>query len=604
MLRGIHKASSSWLGKGVLTVIMGLLVISFAIWGIGDIFRGFGARAVAKIGSTEISIEQFRAYYNDRLQQLSRRLGRPITPDQARALGLDKQLIGQLVAETTLDERARQLRLGIANAEISRRITGDPTFHSITGQFDRSRFEQMIRQAGYTETTYVNEQRQLTLRRQIAMSVSGDIIVPDAALAAFSRFQNERRSADLIVLGPPQAGDVPAATPEALAKYFEERKTAFRAPETRKLTLLILSPAEQARWSVIPDAEAKAYYDANTAEFGAPERRQLRQIVFPNAEDARAASERLKAGLSFDDLAKERNLSDGDVDLGTVTKTAVIDPAVAEAAFALPQGQASAPVQGRFGTVIVQAKAIEPAAQKTFDAVADQIKRTVADNRAKSEINALRDKIEDERAGGSSLAETAKKLNLTSRAIEAIDRSGRAPGGGHVWFEVMGISPSRERALEEVKDQVAARWRDDETAARIKQKADELIAKLKAGTPLAQLAAENNLTVESVGDLQRTRAGDKVPQRALDAIFRASKGVPGTAEGAKPTERVLFLVTDITEPKRDPASPEAKALADTLRRGYGEDLIGQYVARLESDYGVYLNQAALNQVIGGGATGQ
>ena len=61
MLRGIHKASSTWLGKAVMGVIMGGLIISFAIWGIGDIFRGFGVNSVAKIGGTEISIEQFRA---------------------------------------------------------------------------------------------------------------------------------------------------------------------------------------------------------------------------------------------------------------------------------------------------------------------------------------------------------------------------------------------------------------------------------------------------------------------------------------------------------------------------------------------------------------
>ena len=110
MLRGIHKASSTWLGRAVMAVIMGGLVISFAIWGIGDIFRGFGLNSAAKIGNTEISIEQFRQYYNDRLQQLSRQLGRPITPDQARALGIDRQMLGQLVAETD----ARRAGKGVA----------------------------------------------------------------------------------------------------------------------------------------------------------------------------------------------------------------------------------------------------------------------------------------------------------------------------------------------------------------------------------------------------------------------------------------------------------------------------------------------------------
>ena len=86
MLRGLRKASSNWIGKAVMAGVVGFLVISFAIWGIGDIFRGFGRSTVAKIGHTEITVEQFRTLYNDRLQQYSRQLGRPISADQARAI--------------------------------------------------------------------------------------------------------------------------------------------------------------------------------------------------------------------------------------------------------------------------------------------------------------------------------------------------------------------------------------------------------------------------------------------------------------------------------------------------------------------------------------
>ena len=140
MLRGIHKASANWLGRAVMGVVLGLIAISFGIWGIGDIFRGFGQSTVAKIGSTEIRVDQFRQLYQDRLQQIGRQLGRPILPDQARALGLDRQLLSQMIAETVVDERARALRLGVSDAEIARRVTEDPNFKGITGQFDRSRF--------------------------------------------------------------------------------------------------------------------------------------------------------------------------------------------------------------------------------------------------------------------------------------------------------------------------------------------------------------------------------------------------------------------------------------------------------------------------------
>ena len=133
MLRGLHKASSTWLGKALMATVMGFLVISFAIWGIGDMFRGFTRNEVATIGGTEISIEQFRQYYSERLQQLGRQIGRPITPDDARARGLDRQLLGQLIAETTIDEQAKRLRLGASDADIAQRIANDPSFRGPSG---------------------------------------------------------------------------------------------------------------------------------------------------------------------------------------------------------------------------------------------------------------------------------------------------------------------------------------------------------------------------------------------------------------------------------------------------------------------------------------
>jgi peptidyl-prolyl cis-trans isomerase D len=167
--------------------------LSFAVWGINDIFRGFGRSTVAKIGGTEIPIEQFRRAYNERLQQIARQLGHPLAPEQAKALGLDRQVLGEMVAEVGLDQRARQMRLAVSDAEIVRRITVDPALQTPTGQFDRMRFEQFLRNAGYSEQLFVAEQRRATLRRQIIDSLSGELPVPNAWLEAINQFQNQER---------------------------------------------------------------------------------------------------------------------------------------------------------------------------------------------------------------------------------------------------------------------------------------------------------------------------------------------------------------------------------------------------------------------------
>jgi len=637
MLRGIHKASSTWIGRGVMAVIMGGLVISFAIWGIGDIFRGFGANSVAKVGNTEVSIEQFRQYYTDKLQQYGRQVGRVITPDQARSLGLDRQLLGQMVAEISLDEQAKKMRLGLSGPDIAQRITSDPSFFGPNGQFDRSRFEQVIRNAGFSETRFVEEQRRVLLRRQIAQSVSGELKVPATTLSSINQFQNEKRNIEYVALTAAQAGDVAAATSEVLAKYFDDRKVLFRAPEYRKVTLLSLTPASLAKPDAVTDADAKAYYEKNKASFGTPERRELHQIVFQKLEDATAARERIAKGLKFSDLAQERGLKDSDTNVGTMTKSDIIDTVVADAAFALKSGEISAPVKGTFGIVLLQVGKIEPGTQKTYEEVAAQIKRETAESAAKTQIGNLRDKLEDERAAGSTLAETAKKLGLKSVTFDAIDRAGRGldgkliaelpktpdvisaafasdvgvdsealqlPGGGYLWFDVTGITAARERSLEEVKDEVATRWRDDEIARRLQIKSDEMLGKLKLGTALSIVAKENGLTVATATDLQRRKAAGFVPAKVVDDVFKTPKGAPGSAEGEAQTQRFIYRVTDVIEPKLDAATPETKQLLTSLQNSFADDIIGEYIGRLENDIGVAINQSALNQVVGGGTANQ
>ncbi len=632
MLRGIHKASANWLGRIFMAILLGGIAISFSIWGIGDVFRGFGRSTLAKIGGTEIGIEQFRQIFNERLQQVSRQVGRPITMDQARTLGLDRQFLGQIVTETLLDENVRKLRLGISDAEIARRITTDPSFRGPNGQFDRVRFEQLIRQNGYTEPRFVAEQRRVSLRRQIAETLSGGVNSPSAALDAMNRYQNEQRTVEYIALAEPQVGNVEKRTPEELAKYFEERKALFRSPEYRQVTLLVVNPAEIATWSVISDDDAKREFEQNRDRYVTPERRQVQQIVFPNADEARAAADRLKTGLSFSALATERGLKESDIDLGKVTKKEIIDGAIGNAAFSLKEGQVSAPVQGRFGMALVRVQKVEPEVSRPFAEVQNEIKRSLAVERARSQVTDTYNKIEDERAGGQSLAEVAAKVGLSARTIEAMDRSGRDPNGApvkdlpqgvdvvsavfatdvgvdndplhvndaYVWYEVAAITPSRERTFDEVKTQVEARWRNDQIAARLKTKAAEMVDKLKSGTSFADVAAANHAKVETASGLKRRQPSPALPPTVLDQVFSAARDVPVSAEADQATRRIVFRITEITVPKLDANAPEAKELSSVIRRSIADDLIGEYVGQLEKDIGVSINQSALNQIARGG----
>jgi len=423
-------------------VVLGLIAVSFAIWGIGDIFRGFGRSSLARIGGTEISIENFRQQYSERLQQLGRQFNRPITLDQARQLGLDRQLVGQIIGEATIDERAKALRLAIADTEMARRILENPDFLGPTGQFDRQRFEAILRNMQTTERRFMDEQRRLVLRRQLAGTVLNGTQLPKAAMEAAERYQNEQRTVEYVLLDRAQAGEIPDPTPEQLAKYFEERKGLFRAPEYRKIVILALIPGEQALWTTIPDADVQKAYEERRARYSTPERRTLQQIVFTDPKEAQAAADRIAKGESFLDIAKERKLTEKEIDLGTLPRSALIDQAVAAAAFALKENEVSAPVKGRFGTALVRVVKIEPEQVRPFSEVRDELRKELANERARADILPLYDKIEDERSIGRPLAEAAANLKLAARTIE-VNPPGRQPHGRTGEQHPGGAAPAR-----------------------------------------------------------------------------------------------------------------------------------------------------------------
>jgi peptidyl-prolyl cis-trans isomerase D len=613
-----------------MSVVMGVLIVSFGVWGIADIFKGFGQSSLAKIGKTEISTDQFRQIYNDKLQQLGRSFGRPLTMDQARAFGLDRQVLQQTIAEAALDEQARRMGLGQSEAETMRTIYADPNFKGLGGTFEPARFQAAIRQFGYTEQRYLAEQRRVGLRRQIAGTISAGLEPPKPMIDALTRFQNEQRSIDYLKLDAAQAGTIAPPSPETLAAYFDDHKTQFRAPEYRKLAFVVINPEEIGKWSEVSDEDAKKVFEQRRDKIGTPEKREVSQIVFPNAEEALSARSRVTGGLSFDELAKERNLNLSDVDLGLITKSAIIDPAIADAAFALPSGEVSQPVQGRFGVALVKIGKIEPGVTPTYESVASQVKKELATERARVKVAEIQNKMEDERGGGSNVVEAAQKLGLTAVTIDAVDRSGRLPTGqpvanippgldvvsqafnsdvgvdndpiqfrgGYVWYDVLGITPSRERNLDEVKDQVEAKWREDQISDKLRAKATEIVQKLEQGATLAAEASAVGTKVETVTGFRRDASPAGVPSSVVTAAFRTPKDGVGQTPDAGGSAWIVFRVTDVSVPPIEAASDEMKKLKETLQRGLTDEQVAQYVTKIESEIGTSINQAAFAQVTG------
>lgn len=631
MMQGLRKAGQSLIGKIVIAVMFGFLILSFAIWGVGDIFRGYGRNAVAVVGKTEISIEQMRAAYQNDIQLLTRQQRRQITPDLARALGLDQRALSRLVTEATLDQTAARMGLATSDETVRNLIFNDPNLKNAAGQFDRNRFNELLRAIGLTEQAFVREQRAATMRQEVTEMVVGAVTAPGALQELGHRLRHEQREIGYVTLPESAAGEIPAPADEVLKRYFEERKASFRAPEYRTAGVLVLTPANLADPSKVSDADARARYEAiKVQRFGSPERRTVQQIGFPSMEEAQAAKAKIEAGETFEAIGAARNISEADLTLGTFTREGLFDPAVRDAAFALAQGAVSTPVQGGFGVVLLRVTGIEAERLKSFEEVADEVRRDVATSRATAQMTDLHDKIEDQRAAAKPLAEIAKEFGLALRSFGPADSSLRKPdgtqetslpgentlaaifrtdigvdnealrlpnNGGYVWYEVSKIEAPRERGYDEVKAEVEKQWRADEVSARLSARARELVQKLDNGEALDAIAFAEGLAFEQA-TLGRQDQSDALPRNVVTLVFGTPVGKSGSA-AVENEGRVVFQVKAATVSPYMRTAEEAENFVRLLSSSISEDILAQYVGKLQGDLGLSVNEAAFRNATGG-----
>lgn len=627
----MRAATQGWIGRIIMAIVMGFIILSFAIWGIGDIFRGFGANKLAEVGGEEITTEAFRNAYQTELQRIQRQARRAITNDEAKRFGLDRQVLSRLLSEAALNQETHALGLAISDAEIAKAIANDPSFKGPDGQFDRARFDELLRDNGLNEKAFVRDQRGFYLRHELVDPLTAGLQLPKAMLEAIHRFQAETRSVDFVVLPASSVGPVASPSEDELRKYFDDRKLGYSSPEYRSLVTLTLTPESIAKPQNVSDADAQKRYDETKGDkFGSPEKRSVEQIFFTDETAAKAARDKLDAGASFEDIVKDQGLTLKDVSLGVVTHAQLIDKDVADVAFALPKSAVSAPVKARFGTVLLRVTKIEPSSVKPFAEVADEIKRDIAIERARAEIARLHDAVEDQRASGKSLAEAAKSAGLEPRTIDSVDAAGKdlsgapvagltngpallkaafasdvgvdndtltLPQGGYQWFEVAKIDKARQKTFEEARSDVEKAWRDDETAKLLSAKTIDMGKRLDVGEPIAAVAASaGNLEVKHASDVKRG-GGKDLPANAIAQIFNVGVGGVGSAR-LDDGGRLVFKVVDAVVPPIDYADPGLVAISGEVKKTYADDLLAQYLATLQNDFGVKVNMQALATATG------
>lgn len=223
MLTTLRSKTGGWIAK----IFIGLLAASFAVWGVSDVFTGYRADVVATVGEQEIAAESFTNNFNQQVRALSDRMGRSITAAEARQMGVDRQVLGQLIQNAALEEQGRRLGLAIPDEVVAQEIVSNPAFQNAQGAFDRRGFERLLNANGLTEARFVQIERGRMMRAGVASAIDQQFTVPDVLVEAVHRHRDATRSGRYFELPRDAAGEIPAPTPDQIQSYYEEHKRAF-----------------------------------------------------------------------------------------------------------------------------------------------------------------------------------------------------------------------------------------------------------------------------------------------------------------------------------------------------------------------------------------
>ncbi len=628
MLDTLRRGATS---KIAAVIIFVPLILAFALWGVGPELRRGGNTAVARVGSTDITPDEFQRAFQNRMRQMSQQFGgRNLTPQQAAMFGIDQQVLNELIGAAAIDQQVKDMGLRVSDKAIADAIRTEPAFFGPDGKFSRPQFESILRANGLTEAGFVALRRRDDAREQLTETIASAVSVPQALVDLTHRNRAEQRVVEYVTIDP--AKIVTATEPDeaTLKAYLAANKRNYMTPALRKVALLVLTRETIKSKIAVTDEEVKARYDETKASFETPEKRKIQQLAFADKAAAEKAYAELAKAKSFTETAAKLGFTDKDIDLGVVTRADMIDQKVAAAAFALKKDELSQPVEGQFSIVLVRSTEITPGVEKTFDDVKALVKDRLLTERAGRELQVLHDQSESERLAGRSLKEIADKMGLTFKSVDAVDRAGNGPDGkpvdgipdtakvmaaafgaaqgvetdavdladgGYVWYDVLGVTPEKERPFDDVKADLKTAWTAAESVKQVTAAAGKFTERLMKGEAFTAIAADAGGEIKKTGAFARSVTPAGLTADIVRQVFGLPKGAASNSATVDDKSRIVFRIADVI-PAAAATKEESDRIKAELQRSMQADALNAYLQGLQARYGTSVDNAVLQQALG------
>lgn len=636
MLDTLRRGIGGFLAK----ILLGILVLSFGIWGIADVFRGGGQPPLAKVGSVTLTEDDFKRGTMEEMGSLGRQFGgQQLTLDQARQLSkvlgrdFDAGVLAGLIRDAAIDQHAGDLGLGLGVTTAINRIKADPRFQAPTGGFSREALNLYLSQAGQSEGRYAQGRRDAMMRDHIYGALLHGVVTPRITVETLHRFREETRVIEYVALDPAKLPKAEAPAEAKIKEVFEKSKARFMTPELRKASILVVSVDTLKAKAGIADADIRKSFEETKESYETPEKRKVSQIGFKDKAAAEKALADIKGGKTFEQAAEAAGFKQTDWDLGAVTRKDMIDPKAAEVAFSLAKGAVSGVVDGGLTFAVLRVTDIEPGKTVTFDQVKEQVRDKLAVAKVAPLIQGLHDKVDDERGARRPLRQIAEKLGLAYEELAAVDKTGRGPdgkqayktpeavhamkmlfdtavglerepieipNGGYIWGEVHAITPAKQRPLAEVSAEIARELTEAEQDRLVQEAAGKLFESVKAAkATLEDIAKQHGTKVQVTKAFKRSGAIEGVPATVVQGAFALPKGGGELVRTDDGRSRIIMRLKEVVSAP-PPTQQQLEALAKEVSRHMQADLLNEYVVAARARLPITINEAVFKRLTGGG----
>ncbi len=578
MLQNLRDQSGNWIFKLLLITI----AASFFIFGIGDMIRGiFSHRPVAVVGNKDVTMEELDAEMRHDFRRIQVQRQGNITLQELVSVGFIDKILERIINRNILTQEMDRLQLTVSENVIRNNIQSMEPFME-NGRFDHTKFQSILKNAGLSQKNLVSDMRRQIIERQYFLSFTHagvqsqyyrDILI-DAML--------QKRNFSIISINANKMQIDKQLSEKEVAEFFEAHKINYTLPETRDIEVVELDLKKLSKNIQVSDSDLHTAYQDKKHLYFTPETRQVQKITFTTQDAAQKAYELLEQKKDFKTIVKTVN-SAKVADLGEITKN-ILPDRDQETVFGLKKGEHTGIITDNDNFVIYEVQSINKEEQQSFEKIKAELLEIVRLERFQEEFKALKDKIEDELAGGNSLEKVATSINKPVISIKNLSKD----GGQLNSPEYKNLTAMKEQILEQ-----AYKLESGNTSPVLDVTSDKSFV-LSVQNITAQhipdfSAVKEKVTNDAVNYLKRVKAAEIAQQIVKEAKDSASLSKLVQKHKVTMTTNHLYSRMSII----DDADLREQLMADAIERAFSVPLNQAIAGRSKDGFVVIVPEKEL-----------